>query len=89
MGQPVGVKRTGPLAATRRALDAIGKRETPAGEVALVLAGRLEDPDCPATAMAAMSKELRATLTELGRDAPAVNDPVDELRKRRAARRSA
>ena len=75
------------LAATRAELVTLGKLTTPSGAAALVLAERLDAGGDPGSAMAAMAKELRATMTELGRHAPAVADPVDELRKRREERR--
>ena len=68
-------------------LAAIGKTDTALGASALVLAGRLDADGTADTAVAAMTKELRATLSELTRDAPAKGDPVDELRERRERRR--
>ena len=76
------------LAAVREELDAIGKLTTPAGATALVLAGRLDAGEDPGSAMAAMAKELRATMTELTRSTPAAADPVDELKRRREERLS-
>lgn len=74
------------LAATRAHLAAIGKEHTPLGETAIVLAARLDGGDDPGSAMAAMAKELRAVMNELSRSAPALKDPVDELRAKRKAR---
>lgn len=79
----------GVLAATRAQLGAIGRADTPLGATALVLAGRLDVGADPGSAMAAMAKELRAVMAELLRGAPAVADPVDELRERRRARLNA
>lgn len=83
----MGVKNSTVAAATRSTLTSIAKTHSPAGRTAIALATRLDDPDCPATAMAAIAKELRATLTELTRDTVAKGDPIDELRSRREARR--
>lgn len=67
-------------------LARIGKLESPLGATAIVLAARLDAGTDPGSAMAAMSKELRAAMTELMRSAPAAADPVDELRQRRKRR---
>lgn len=74
--------------AVREELEAIGKANSPMGTVAISLAARLDAGTDPGSAMAAMAKELRATMTELTRTAPAAADPVDELRKRRERRLS-
>lgn len=76
----------GVLAATRAQLDTIGRIDTPLGATALVLAGRLDAGADPGSAMAAMAKELRGIMSELLAGAPAVSDPVDELRARRKKR---
>ena len=72
--------------AVREELERIGKASTPLGAAALKLAGRLDDGDDPGSAMAAMAKELRATMAELTRTAAVAEDPIDELRKRRERR---
>jgi hypothetical protein len=72
--------------AVREELERIGKAATPMGATAMRLAGRLDAGDDPGSAMAAMARELRLTLAELSAHAPAVADPVDELRRRREAR---
>lgn len=76
------------LAAVKKELRAIGKTATPLGATALTLAERLDDGIDPGSAMAAMAKELRATMDELARTAPAVADPIDDLKKRRERRLS-
>lgn len=59
----------------------------PLASIALALAIRLDDPDEGSPAQVA--KELRATLAAVA-DSPAkVEDPVDALTAKRAARRSA
>ena len=75
------------LAAVEAQLAAIGKETAPLGATAVILAARLDLGADPGSAMAAMSKELRTIMTELGRTATAVKDPVDELLARRKARR--
>lgn len=74
--------------AVREELEAIGKATSPMGTLALTLAARLDAGVDPGSAMAAMAKELRATMTELARSAPAAADPVDELKHRRQRRLS-
>lgn len=69
-------------------LEQIGKAGTPTGRAALVLAARLDAGADPGSAMAAMAKELRATMAELAKTATAMVDPVDELRRKREQRRS-
>ena len=75
------------LTSVRSELEAIGKEATPMGAVALTIAARLDAGGDPGSAMAAMAKELRATMVELVRSAPALADPVDELKRRRDERR--
>lgn len=75
-------------AAVEASLREAGKRDTAMGEAALVLAARLDAGTDPGSAMAAMAKELRTTMTELTRGVSAVADPVDELRRRRERRLS-
>lgn len=80
-------RRRSVLAATRAELVALGKLDSPLGAVALTLAARLDQGQDPGSAMAAMAKELRVTMAELGRTGQAAADPVDELRRRREERR--
>lgn len=77
----------GVTAAVRATLDSIGKTDSVLGASALVLAARLDAEGTADTAVAAMTKELRATLAELTKDATAKGDPVDDLRERRERRR--
>lgn len=76
------------LAAVRKELKVIGKTATPLGATAMRLAARIDAGEDPGSAVAAMAKELRATMSELTRAAVAVADPIDELRKRRETRLS-
>ncbi len=82
----MGVKRNGVFAAVKAELTKVSKQDSALGRTALVLGQRLDDPETPATAVAAMAKELRAAIDVLGADTPKVMDPVDELRRRREVR---
>jgi hypothetical protein len=84
----VTARRKSILASVRAELDALGKVGSPLGAVALTLAARLDKGEDPGSAVAAMAKELRATMAELARAPGAMADPVDELRRRREQRRS-
>jgi hypothetical protein len=84
----VVTRRRSIVAATRAELEAGGKLQSALGSVALVIAERLDKAEDPGSAMAAMAKELRATMAELAKLAPSVADPVDELKRRRQERRS-
>lgn len=77
--------------ATRAALQAAGKVDTAAGQVALRMAGLLDVGDERAgAAMAAWARELRAALAEATAGAASpVADPIDQLKARRAARAGA
>lgn len=70
-------------------LEACGRAETPLGRLALSLALRIDTSteDESGSAMAALSKELRAALAAAVANAERADDPVDELRARREARR--
>jgi hypothetical protein len=80
-------RKTSVLRSVRAELRALGKEPSPLGAVALTIAARLDGGEDPGSAMAAMAKELRATMVELGRTAAVVADPVDELKRRRDERR--
>lgn len=82
----MGVKRNGILAAVRADLASSLRKGSALARTALMLAGRLDDPETPATAVAAMAKELRAALSDLGLEGKAAANPLDELRKRREQR---
>lgn len=74
------------VGATRRALVAVGRADTALGAMALELARRMEAPGESGSSMAALSKELRATMAAVVKDAPTGPDPVDELGARRDAK---
>lgn len=84
----VTTRRKSVLASVRAELDQIGKSASPMGAVALTLAARLDAGEDPGSAMAAMAKELRLTMTELNQAAPVAKDPVDELKRKRERRLS-
>lgn len=74
--------------ATRAELVALGRLESEVGARALKLAERLDaaPPDEPGSALAALSKELRATMVEARASGSVAADPVDELAARRRER---
>jgi hypothetical protein len=53
--------------------------------MALQLARRIEAPGESGSGMAALSKELRAVMADVVKDAATGPDPLDELRARRDA----
>ncbi len=71
-------------AAVRSALEAAGRLSTPLGEVALVLARRLDAPGGESgSALASVAKQLTMTLATVTADAPPADDLLNELRARR------
>jgi hypothetical protein len=73
------------VAVTRRALVELGRADSVLGAMAVELA-RLEAPGEGGSSMAALSKELRATMAAVVKDAPIGPDVVDRLRARRDAK---
>ena len=75
--------------ATLAVLQQAGKAGTPAGEVLLVLARRLDGSTGElGSSLASLAREFRAALAEVTRDVRPVANPLDELRvarERRAA----
>ena len=70
-------------------LVAAGRLETPAGQAALILARRVDMERSgldSGSALAAVVREMRAQLDRALADGPVPDDPVDELRARRAAK---
>ncbi len=78
----------GLLDALRRELEAAGRLDTALGQQALALAVKLSSPFDTGSAMAAVSRELRAVREEALRGAEQAADPLDELRLRRDAKRA-
>ena len=71
-------------AAVRGALEAAGRLSTPLGQVALALARRLDSPSGDTGAgLAALAKQLAATLAAVTADVRPADDLLDELRLRR------
>jgi hypothetical protein len=68
---------------TRKTLEAAKRANTPLGAIALELARNLADGGHTAAGLAALSKELRATLDAALAGAPIADDEVDELAARR------
>jgi hypothetical protein len=73
-------------ARTREQLDAVGRLNSVLGQQAL----RLAEQICVETgsSLAALNRELRATMAEALDGVPAAADPLDELKARREARRA-
>ena len=74
--------------ATAAVLAAAGRTETPAGQVGLALARRIDASDGESGAgLAALAKQHQACLADALRDADrAATDPLDELRAARERR---
>lgn len=80
----------GPVSLTvAAALTRMGAEGTALGRLALSLANRLDrDTEAPATGIAALSRELRATMADIAKEqAPGSEDALTRLRAQRAARR--
>lgn len=76
----------GLVAETRAALLAVGKLDSPAGALAILQAGMLEDGGHTASGVAALAKQLLATMALAVGDAPVAADRLDELAARRAGK---
>ena len=70
-----------PAEVTERRLLEVGRLDTVAGQYALFLAQRIESAHD--SAVAALSKELRAVLAEALEGTAKAADPMDELKARR------
>ena len=71
-------------AAVRLAMEDAGRLSTPLGQVALALARRLDSPSGDTGAgLAALAKQLVATLAAATADVPPADDLLNELRARR------
>lgn len=78
------------LGKIRSTLAESGVLETPNGQLALKLAERLEtQTNDSGSSVAALSKELRMVMAEALNRVVAADDPIDELQRRREARRRA
>ncbi|GAA3781268.1 hypothetical protein [Micromonospora maritima] len=76
------------VTSVRLELVAARRLDTVLGQQALVLAARLDVPDT-GSAVAALNKELRATMEAALKGAEESGDSVDELKARRERRRGA
>lgn len=74
-------------AATRTHLTGAGRMETPLGQAALVLAGRIDACRDTGSALASLTKEWRQTMAAATAGVKQADNPLDELRARREARR--
>lgn len=84
-GSPAAI---GVIAATVWELSSADRLNTSLGQVALRLAVRLETSTSDTGAgLASLSKELRAVMVQALASAEMVDDPVDEIAKRRDAKR--
>ncbi len=71
-------------AAVRATLEDAGRLSTPLGQVALALARRLDSPSGDTGAgLAALAKQLAATMAAVTADVRPADDLLDELRARR------
>lgn len=76
------------VSTVRAEIKKLGREADPLSQVALTLAARLDNAEGETgSALAAVAKELRVCLDTLGKSPVAAADPVDELRKRREAKR--
>ena len=73
----------------RDALSAVGRLDTPQGDLVLLLADRLAAGGHSASGVASLSRELRAAWVEATRDATAAKDGVTSLAEQWKARRGA
>ncbi|WP_220178566.1 hypothetical protein [Mycobacterium shimoidei] len=74
--------------ATRAELERLGRLDTVAGQQALRLADEMYRFQT-AGGLAAISKELSRVLAEIRQTVNVVDDPIDELKARRDAKRRA
>lgn len=78
----------GVVAATLARVQAAGVEDSEAAQAALVLAARIDAGADSGASIAAMVKQLHATMAVAMENAVAAEDPIDELRRRREARRA-
>lgn len=77
----------GLVGAVRLELEEAGRLESVAGQAALLLAGKMCGGGDTGSGLAALERELRATMVEALQGGVAVGDPLDELKARRDAKR--
>ena len=74
--------------ATRDILAEYGRESHPLGLAALEVARSLADVNTPASAKAALAKQLEASLSAATKGAKVAANPVDDIRARRDAKRA-
>ncbi len=72
-----------------RELEAAGRLQSVAGQVALELAYRVASPRETGAAVAALARELSASMTKALAGVDRTADPLDEIRARRDLKRAA
>ena len=87
MSKPAGPGSQDLVAAITAQLDGAGLLGSAVGHQALQLARRMGEYDTGG-GLASLSRELRAVMSEAMRAGTAAEDPLDELRARRDAKRS-
>lgn len=75
--------------AVTRELEAVGRLESVAGQVALVLAERIGSRRESGAATASLARQFSATMTAALAGVDRAADPLDEIRARRDLKRSA
>jgi hypothetical protein len=86
---PTDVRGSLPIVeATRRELAAAGRVDSMLGQQALELAARMHSAVDTGSAIASLSRELRAVVSAALADAPVKADPLDELADRRRRKAS-
>ncbi|WDZ87196.1 hypothetical protein [Micromonospora cathayae] len=85
---PAAEPRAGLVAVVDQELANAGRVSTAKGAIALRLAETLADGGHTASGIAALAKELRATLDEALKGAEDAGDGIDELKARRERRRA-
>jgi endogenous inhibitor of DNA gyrase (YacG/DUF329 family) len=78
----------GTLGAVRTELTEAGRLDSSAGQAALALAHRIDEGAESSAGLAALTRELRAAMTEALANVTQAGDALDELRARREARRA-
>lgn len=79
---------SGLVGSIRAELERVGRLDTPLGQQAMALAERIGSPFDTGSAMAALSRELRAVMVEAMAGANVAASALDELRARRDRKRT-
>lgn len=89
VGEAAPVESTGCYSATLAALVDVARESSPMGTAALALARRIDTGTDSGSALASAVKQLRETLDAALDGTKVAADPLDELRRRREAKRGA